>query len=639
MLPMIGTASDDESDDILLMIPAMVAGSPPAVDVCHRSDLEGLRSNTPINIVCNVNLNGARVELPVGVVVTKASGTITNGTLVFVRGRIDGQLLSSSLTIVGTPKLLDPVFSFVPERWQKITQGPTNADRAFQNNQELERLFFLIKRYGGTTFKIDRFDAYFQARMTPPDRFVFRPAKEAVNLPSNFTLQMSSRTHLRVYPATPSSELRGGSILAVRDEENIIVRGGNLHGDRDQRYYSPQDDGQEGSHLFTIRSGRNVKISGVRFYEGSSGSLNINSFGFSFNPDYNPTDGVIIENCLFKDSRRMSIALTDGRNVLIRNNRFINNGNDASHSDGGEVGYAINIEPARTRDSNGNLLEYQRVFDTRITGNTEQGSRGGFVTLTIGQRLTVDDNDIGTRVVTSLVSDSKVINNRFTAPANGGNTFAVFVAGGTGPTVFNNEVAGNTIRGYSSGIITSTTDALIRNNTISDVAVGIQFGKSTNTRFIDNVINASSRGVNSTNTYNDNVVLRGNQINGETGFHIYVANVNTAASQASNTITFDDNTTVGDRAIVVSNAAGIKLLNNSLRSGVQVSNTSNTDVSGNTIRPDNFHGIHLSGEINNSTVTNNTVFEPTGLSRYQCLQNDAASSSSNLTISNNSCSN
>jgi len=599
--------------------------------------LRKLRANTLARIICHINLRGTTVTLAPGIKLKAANGSIDNGTLEFSGGKIDGELLQSGLKIIGKPTLLDPVFIFHPERWKGLVQGLTNSDSAFANNQELERLFFMIKKFGGTTFKIDRFDAYFESRMTPPDQYVFRPSKEAVNLPSDFKLIMTDRTHLRVFPAYPGSELRGGSILAVRDVENITVVGGNFHGDRDQRYYSPSDDGQEGSHLFTIRSGRNVTLNRLKFFEGSLGSININSFGFSFNPTYNPTTGVTIKNCLFKNSRRMSIALTDGRDVLIKDNTFLNNGQASTNSDGGEVGYAINIEPARTRDQDtGELIEYQRVFDTLITGNKESNSRGGFVTLTIGQDLTVADNDVGTRVVTSLVSGAKVINNRFVSPPTGGSDFAIFVAGGRGETVFNNEIANNRITGYDSGIITSTKDVHVHDNTMINVDVGILIGKTIDSRFINNTINSSSRGINSTNTFNDNVEVKGNQINASGGFHIYIANVNKNVDEADNTMTFIDNRTVGDRALVISNAKGISFLQNELEGGVQVSNAANSEVISNTIRPGQFHGIRLFGTLSNIDILNNIIFEPTGDSRYNCLQNDSADST-NVIVNGNTC--
>ena len=56
---------------------------------------------------------------------------------------------------------------------------------------------------------------------------------------------------------------------------------------------------EDGSHLLTIRSGSNVILDGIKFTMGSIGGLNINSQGFSFNPDYDPTKNVTVKNCVF----------------------------------------------------------------------------------------------------------------------------------------------------------------------------------------------------------------------------------------------------------------------------------------------------------------------------------------------------
>ncbi|GHA00446.1 hypothetical protein GCM10008090_06530 [Arenicella chitinivorans] len=631
-------ASDVDGDDLLLLVPAIIASGMQTIEACTLQDLTASSAPANIDLVCDINLNGRTVSLPPRTTINAERGRIDNGKLVFERGGyIDGRLLGSSLSIVGTPQLLAPVFQFVPERWQQITQGPTTANKAFRNNQELERLFNLVKSMGGTEFRIGKFDAFFQARMTAPDQFVFRPAKEAVNLPSDFTLRMSNNTHLRVFPATPGSELRGGAILSVRDAQNITVIGGNLHGDRDTRYYSPDDDGLEGSHLFYIRSGRNVTLKGIKFFNGSAGSITVNSFGFSFNPDYNPTDRLVVENCLFSHSRRMSISLTDGRNVKIRGNRFINNGQPSANSDGGEVGYAINIEPARTRDNNGDLLEYQKVIDTEISNNQERGSRGGFVTLTIGQNLTVRNNRIGTRVTTSLVSDSQVVDNVFNAIGEGADSYAIFAAGANSETVFGNLVARNTIQGYASGIISSTRETLIADNKIVDTVVGMQSFRSTSVRFERNQVASSSRGINITNTYNDDLHFEDNTINANSGFHIYVANVNKGASDRDKRISFNNNTTNGDRAVVVSNSVGILLTQNNFNSGVQLSDSSAVTLNSNTIRPKSFDGVRLFGSMADSTVQNNQIYEPTGAERLVCLRNDLAQSQ-NVLISGNTCS-
>ncbi|MHA7060304.1 hypothetical protein ACWGOQ_0024015, partial [Aquimarina sp. M1] len=388
-------------------------------------DLSSVSSNSTITIDCVLDLHGKNISLPANVNFDFDGGTISNGTLIFSGGYIDGRLLHSDLSLRGGVKLKDPLFIFDASKWRTIVQGPTNSETALQNTEEFEKLIYRIKRMGATTFEMDTFDAYFETTKvtSTTSNQNFYASVEAINLPSSFHLKMSDNTHLRQFPAEPGIE--NGAIMAVRDVSSVKITGGNFHGDRNQRTYSPEDVGLEGTHLFHIHSGRNITMDGVNFIEGSKGAIAIYSLGFSFNPDYKPTTNVKVINCKFKDIRRMGIALTDGRDILIEGNTFTNIGQPMSGSDGGEVGYAINIEAFRTRDSNGVLMENELAFDILIARNTEVNSRIGFTAATIGQKITIDDNDIETRCIISLANETKIINNRFNASAAAGETFAI----------------------------------------------------------------------------------------------------------------------------------------------------------------------------------------------------------------------
>ncbi|MBQ4819282.1 right-handed parallel beta-helix repeat-containing protein [Aquimarina sp. MMG016] len=585
-------------------------------------DLSDVTVNQTLVIDCVLDLRGETVTLPENVIFEFDKGDIINGTLNFTGGgRIDGRLLNSKLTLEGDVQLIDPTFKFYALRWD-LVEGSTISDIALQNTEILERVMFLTKYLGATTFLINKLNAFFEVTKvtsTTSDQN-FYPSLEAVNIPSNFTLEMTDKTHLRIFPGEAGT--RGGTILAVRDVENVTIKGGTLYGDRDQRIYSPNDDGQEGSHLFHIHSGRNITVDGIRFEEGSVGSIAIYSFGFSFNPNYNPTNGVVIRNCVFKDSRRMSIALTDGRDILIEGNTFINNGMPSTNSDGGEVGYAINIEPDRFRDDNGVLMERQKVFDVQIRGNTETGSRGGFVTLTIGQDLTVEDNDIGTRVVYSLVSGSKVSNNRFTASGSAADSWAIFAAG-SGETVFDNEIAGNIITGYSLGIAAGSIDAYIHDNTITDCGGGIQINRGARqARIINNTISVTGNGVQATNTEANDVLVLQNTITSE-GFHVYFVNLNNTEEHKDQKVVLEDNTFINSRAVTFSNSRGITFIGNEIDGGMEVGNVFNTRIVSNIIRPNESDGIRLFGTHQNVEVMNNTVYEPTGAARYICINNNS----------------
>ncbi len=597
-------------------------------------DLTGVTPNQTLVIDCVLDLEGQTVNLPANVTLQFDKGDIINGTLNFaVGGKIDGRLLSSKLNLEGDVTLIDPTFKFYALRWELI-EGRTTSDIALENTAILEKVMFLTKELGATTCTVDKLDAYFEVTKvtSTTSNQNFYTSLEAVNIPSDFSLKMTDNTHLRIFPGEP--ETKGGAILAVRDAENITITGGTLHGDRDQRIYSPSDDGLEGSHLFHIHSGRNIVLDGIRFEEGSKGSITIYSFGFSFNPDYNPTTNVTIKNCVFKDSRRMAIALTDGRDIVIEGNTFINSGQPSSNSDGGEVGYAINIEPDRYRDENGVLKERQKVFNVLIKGNTESGSRGGFVTLTIGQDLTVEDNNIGSRVVYSLVSGVRVVNNRFKAVDKATESWAIFAAG-SGETVFNNEISGNTIEGYSLGIVTGSYDTYVHTNTIKECGAGIQISQAFKARIHDNDINVTKNGIQSTNTYADEIEIIGNKVTSES-FHVYFAQLNNKEEHKTHTMVLEGNTFINTRKVSFSNTTGITFQNNEITGGIEIGNTSNTLIMGNTIRPNESDGIRLYGTHAGISIMNNTIYEPTGAERYVCIKNTSETPGA-ITDSGNTC--
>ncbi|SMG28948.1 parallel beta-helix repeat (two copies) [Marivirga sericea] len=598
-------------------------------------NLSDLTADSTIKIDCLLDLNGQTITLPNNVNFEFGGGDIINGKLIFSNGTIDGRLLSSKLEIEGEVSLASPTFKFYAVRWG-IVEGKTTSEVALSNTAILEKVFFLTKNLEASTFLIDKLDAFFEVTKTTSTatNANWYPTLEAVNLPSNFNLKMTDNTHLRIYPGDKHNR-KGGAILAVRDAENITVTGGNLYGDRDQRVFSADDNGLEGSHLFYIHSGRNIVVDGVRFQDGSSGTFAIFSFGFSYNPDYNPTQNVTIKNCIIKNSRRMAIALVDGRDITIENNTFIDAGQPSTNTDGGEVGYAINIEPERFRDENGILKERQRVFDVLIKGNTESGSRGGFLTLTIGQDITVEDNDIGSRVVYSLISGAKIINNRFKAIGTASDSWAIFAAG-SGETVFNNEIANNTIEGYNAGIIIGTKDAFVHDNTITNCEAGIQLSKATNVRIHTNTMTVEKNGIQATNTNNDDIEIKDNSVTSSSGFLVYFAQMNNNEEHENQKVVFDNNSFHGSRAVTFSNTNGVIFINNEVDGGLEIGNAKYIEVTNNMIKPKDRSGIRLFETHLNTVITNNTIYVPTGGTRYSCIENNSTTPNE-VNLNGNTC--
>lgn len=597
--------------------------------------LEDLAANSTVTIDCVMDLGDKTIVLPANINLDFDNGSIINGKLVFKGGTIDGRLLNSELTIEGDTKLKDPIFKFIPSRWQNIKQGQTNTDVAQQNTKNLESLMFFTKSLGATTFEIGTFDAYFETTKvtSTTTNQNFYASIEAINVPGDFHLKMSSGTILRQFPAEGGVE--NGTILAVRDVENVRISGGTLMGDRDLRVYSPNDVGLEGTHLLHIHSGRNITVDGVNFENGSKGALNIYSLGFSFNPDYKPTTGVDIINCTFKNIRRMGMAITDGRDILIENNKFINIGQSSGNSDGGEVGYAINIEAVRRRDDADNLVEYEKAFDIIIKGNEETNSRVGFVSVHVGQQVTVEDNNIGTRVVYSLTNGTKILNNRFNASSSD-EEFAIFAAGGLSETVYDNEIADNTITGYGLGIATNTQDTYVHGNNISNCGTGIQITKTMNSRFAYNTIDVANNGISAVSTFADNVEFSNNSITAQ-GFHVKLSLINQQTQEDSYRITFRENNFLNERQVNFFQTNGIIFTENEVVGGIEIGDASNITVNSNTkIEPNSSDGIRIFGTHQSIRISDNNILEPTGGSRFNCI-NNSSSTPSAITLLNNSC--
>lgn len=598
-------------------------------------DASSLEANSTVNINCLLDLKGETVSLPKNINFDFEGGDIVNGKLIFSGGYIDGRLLSSKLEVEGNVHLKDSIFNFYSSRWE-IIEGPTSSEIALENNSKLESLMFKISELGGRVFKINKFDAYFEVTKvtSSTSNKNWYPSLEAVNLPDNFTLQMTENTHLRIFPGDKYNR-EGGAILAVRDGENIVVKGGNLHGDRDERVYSPDDNGLEGSHLFIIHSGRNITVDGVNFQNGSKGTFTIHSFGFSYNDDYNPTEKVVIKNCSMKNSRRMAIALTDGRDIRIEGNTFTNTGHPSPNSDGGEVGYAINIEPVRFRDNDGILKERQKVFDVLIKGNTETGSRGGFLTLTISQDVTVEDNNIGSRLVYNYANGTVIKNNQFSAMGTAADSWAIFCAG-SGETVFNNEVFDNNIKGYKIGIVVGSNEAYVHNNEINNCSAGIQVNKAFDAKIHNNKINATGNGIQISNTYNNNVEVKGNTVHTTGNYNLYVTNSNTKDEHKSYKISFIENSFTSTKKVILSNTNGVTFSTNKVEGGIELNNINESLVTANEVKPNESDGIRIIGATNNLTVSNNSIFEPTGAERYVCINNDS-DTPNGVNLSNNAC--
>ncbi|GAA4278934.1 right-handed parallel beta-helix repeat-containing protein [Aquimarina mytili] len=595
-------------------------------------DLAGVSANETVVIDCLLDLNGETVTLPANVIFDFAGGDIINGKLIFAGGKIDGRLLSSKLDIEGEVELKDPKFTFYAVRWD-LVEGQTNEDQAQKNVAILEDTFEFIKTLKGNTVQINRLDAFFDvSRVTSTtSNQNFYPSVEAINVPSDFTLIMTENTNLRVIPTNRGS----GVLLAARDVENVNIIGGNLWGDRDQHVYS-RPDAEEGQFLLMLHGARNVVVDGVTMRMGSAGSMNINSIGFTYEPHYIASRDIVIKNCLVEESRRMSLSITDGHDILIENNTFVNTGRHRELSDGSTVGYAINIEALRRRDEVTNeLIYWERAYDIIIRNNTERGSRIGGITVSIGETVTIENNNMESKVVYSTTNNTKIINNTFTASEQSAGSPAL-IAGGEGPTVFNNEVSGNTFSGYGVAIAAFNDDVKINNNIINECISGIQIKNATNMTINGNKITSSktsSKGVSAQLTTADNVTIMGNDISVQ-GNHLYFVELNQGAGEENFNVMVDNNMFRTPVSSVFSKTNGVTFQNNDSQGGLQLINASKISLATNDIVSPS-HGVRLSEVNSEISITGNSISVPSG--SFECIKDDSTNANAIGADTGNTC--
>ncbi|WP_108868376.1 hypothetical protein [Aquimarina aquimarini] len=612
-------------------------------------DLSNVAPNSTIILNCILDLNGETITLPENVNFEFEGGDILNGKLIFNGGLIAGELLSSKLEVEGNVQLEEPTFKFYASRWDQIEEVknssnpiPPSKSVALKNNTELEKLIFWTKELGATTFEIGKFDAYFEVATvtSTTSNQNFYPHLEAINVPSDFHLKMSDKTVLRVFPTEGRI---AASLLAVHEASNVIISGGTLYGDRDLRKYASENE-ESGTHLCKIRSGNNVVVDNVKFTMGSVGGVDINSTGFSFNPDYNPTRNVIIKNCTFDKVRMMSIALTDGRDIRIENNTFIDTALPTANSDGGVVGFAINIEPVRSRDTTtGELINYQVVQDVVVTGNKETGSRRGAFNVFIGNRIVLENNTLENKISWSLASNTKIRNNTFIASEKSKN-FPAIDAGGTGDTVFDNEISGNKISGYGVAISAYFGEVSIYKNKLTNNTNGIQLKEiEKETVVYENLITSdlsSSRGISIQSTFANNVTIHSHNT---TNYHIdvkanhlYFVAVNQEAGQENYKINVNNNDFDSSASVVFSKTKGVTYNNNMSKGPILLANASKVDLASNSISTANSHGVSLTGVNTAIKASQNTIDFPEN-PRYECINIDASTNSSEVTLNGNIC--
>ncbi|MDY8136289.1 right-handed parallel beta-helix repeat-containing protein [Aquimarina sp. 2201CG5-10] len=604
-----------------------------ATDTPCDFDLSDVTANSTITIDCVLDLEGRTVDLPTNVNFDYDGGRIINGTLNFSGGYIDGDLLNSKLTVSGDARLKDPTFNFVASRWD-IVQGETTSSVAQENNDFLENLFLIIKNLEGTTFKIDELDAYFEVGKvtSTTTNQNFYPSEEGINVPSDFNLVMTDNTHLRVFP----NDNPRYALLAIRDAANVTITGGNLHGDRDNHIFTNGGTHEKG-HLMHLHAAVNVTITGLKMFHANGDGMKIDSLNFTFQSNYKPSNNIVVTGCTFDGNRRNNLSITDGFDILIENNTFLNAGIDTGSSTGTPPKFAIDIEAHRERADNGEIVYYERARDITLRNNTERASVAGGFAVYIGEDVIVEDNDIETSISWSYTTGTKIRNNTLTAnPNRVGRSGIVGGRSDNTATTFGNEIYGNTIRGYESGITVFSRENKVYNNTIENCEQGIFLRSLIDSQIYGNKITsnvASSKGIFAHVTSLDNVEIYDNETNVTADPYKFVR-VNTAAEANNFQFTVRNNNFDSSGRANIEETVGLNFNENIVNVSTSIYDSVNISLSGNTIDSGSSNGIHLRDVNQDITITNNSI-QVTG--NAECIKIESTTNSSEVSESNNSC--
>ncbi|WP_339916544.1 right-handed parallel beta-helix repeat-containing protein [Yeosuana marina] len=594
-------------------------------------DLSTASSGDTIIINCLMDLQGQTLNLPPNVTILYEGGDITNGTLNFSDNSvISGELLNSSVTLTGSiPQLKESIFNFDPQRWG-IVEGITTSDIAQRNNNILENLMFSVKDMGVNIFKIDKMDAYFEVSKvtSTTTNQNYYPSVEAINMPSDFSLVMTDNTYLRVQPNAENDYV----LLAVRDASNVKIEGGNLYGDRD-KHDDSQTTGNSG-HVIMIHGGDNVDINGVRMVNGTGDGIDINSLNFTFQPNYIPSNNIRITNCTFDNNRRNNMSITDGFNILVDGNTFLNGGADNPNSVGVRPGYAIDVEAVRGKE-NGEYIYYEKAYDITISNNIERGSKHGAFIVAIGEKTTIINNTTENGISIGDASEVKIIGNTISRPTSTNGT-GIVTGHPDSLTTFDNVVSGNTISGFNTGIAVYQRDTEIFDNTITDFAIGILPKSSKNINIYKNNLSSerpSSYGIFANVTSLDNFNIYENKITKVDRESINIVMVNTSAESVNNVINIKNNL-LYDNKVTLERCNGINFTGNDSEY-LSLVDIDRVSVSDNVIHSNSNHGIEIMDGCSNLTVTNNDISVPAS---RQCVY-QKSTDGININISGNTCNN
>lgn len=525
----ISAIAKSNQDNVLDFLPAILAASNGG-GLCDPDDLTSSRANCTWPVTRNINLGGKTLRLPARARLEFNGGSIRNGTLIFNGGLIDGRLLSSSLELQGNAQLISTQFEFDTSKWA-ITEGRTSSANAQTNLQNLNKAIMLVHRLGAKIFILDKIDAYFDVGVFQVNAVI--QALNSILIPSDFDFRMTNRTYLRVQPNNAPAY----HLMSVLRGKNIRISGGHLLGDRWEHDYSAVLDingrprnTHDWGHVLKVTGGTNVLIEDIHLEAASGDAFGVNADTIR-NTDGTPGTAIIssnvtIRNSVLTTSRRNNISITDCNGVLIENNQITDAAlGDAIPGEYSSAGvaprYGIDLEAYRERASSGELLEYEKIENVTIRGNTFTNNFFGDIDLFTASDIIIENNFLDGWIANVASHNVTIRNNTMRARLKNGEPFpnAILLKSKKTPQGtefnYNYKIYGNTISGYRNAMILAGESYTVYDNTLTNFKNGMGIGGLVNSTLRDNQLSSTvinsigyySRGAETDNlTINDEMV-------------------------------------------------------------------------------------------------------------------------------------
>ena len=383
-------------------------------------------------------------------------------------------------------------------------------------------------------------------------------------IPNGFSIIMHENTFLRVRPTSSGFY----AIFDLHNKTGVTICGGNLIGDRESHTYGSGTHAF--GHLISIRNSRNITVTGTVFREALADGIYI---GRLTNIDDQKT--IDIKNCKFFDNRRTHIAITDGDDIEINGCQFVDAGSNMTNSNGIAPRLSINIEGTWTTDNGIDWSLYPRNID--VYSNLEKGGNGsGAFQCSQTHNVVFSDNKTEKGIGIVYGYNNKIQNNIIHSPVYHPQPGTLIGdSQHETATTYNNEISGNRITNFLSGVDVSHKDLRISNNIITNCRNGIRLHHLKDTNISQNIItsdivnfsddddsteNITTYGLYSANQYLSNVVIEDNTIEG-LGFAALFGTINTATEHASFAFRYTRNQSKG-KVLALSLVKGMTLNQN-----------------------------------------------------------------------------